>query len=151
MASLGYTTSERMGFAMKTARYIKLMMAGGSILLFISAFLPFAFFVIPVSVTFISGIVRPFDIWWFGYPLMIIGIGTLFLSIFNLSGKNILICTIFGVLLSAVAFVAIPLSFFAHWQNVVIVPYAFLTMLIGGLILAVLGMRTVLKSRYSLC
>jgi len=140
--------ADRMSKVHRSPWYMRLMMAGGAILLIISAFLPFGAFVAMIPFPVISGVFCPFHLWWFGYPLIIIGAGMLFLSVLHVSPrKKAFVYTIVGSLFSVGAAVAIPLSLFTvKW----ILPYAFLPMLIGGIILMFGGIWTIRKDRYSL-
>jgi uncharacterized membrane protein len=150
MSELGHPTkmANEMNKVHRDRRYMRPVMAGGAVLLIASAFLPFAaiFAIIAFPApTLVGGIVFPFHFWWFGYPLITIGVGMLLLSIFRLSHRTALIHTTVGSLLSVIATTAVSLSFIKAWP---LLPYAFLPMLIGGLILAIGGVQTIRRKRY---
>jgi len=147
MSELGRPTEMAKGMNRVHGRrwYMRPIMAGGAILIIISVFLPFAAAAFFAGSTIVCVIIYPFHIWWFGYPLMITGAGMLLLSVFHQSRRKALIHTIVGALVSAVAAIAIPLSIYADGFG----PYAFVPMLVGGLILAIGGAWTVRRERYS--
>lgn len=147
MSELGHPTEMAKGMSKvhRRHRYMRPIMAGGAILIIISVFLPFAAAAFFVGSTIVCVIIYPFQIWWFGCPLMITGVGMLLLSVFHLSRRKASIHTIVGSLVFAVAAIAMPLSIYADGFG----PYPFLPMLVGGLILAIGGARTVRRERYS--
>jgi hypothetical protein len=150
MSELGHPEemADKMSKVHRYPRYMRPIMAIGAILVIISAFLPFgAFFAVLVHPAFfaVGGIAYPFHFWWFGCTLIIIGAGVLLLSIFRLSHRTALIHMVVGFLLSVIAAIAILLSFLrVLW----LLPYAFAPMLVGGLILAIGGIRTVRRGQY---
>lgn len=131
----------------RTRWYIRLIMAVGAILLILSAFFPFAAAFISVF-PFIFIIACPYQVWWFGYPLIITGVGMLLLSIFHLSRRRALICIIVGSLLSAVAAPVMLLSFL---KILPLIGYAFIPMFVSGLIFIIGSIWTVRKYKHSLC
>ena len=139
--------ADRMNKVHRPPWYMRLMMAGGAILLIISAFLPFTALARVVPLPTSSGVFCPFHLWWFGYPLIVIGAGMLFLSVLHISPrKKAFVYTIVGSLFSVGAAIAISLSLFkVKWM----LPYAFLPMLIGGLILMFGGIWAIRKDKYS--
>lgn len=125
--------------------YIRALMILAAITLIASAFFPFAAVFISV-IPFIFVIVCPYQVWWFGCPLIIIGIGMLILSIFRLSHTRALIYKIAGSTLSAFAATLMLLS---HLKILPLITFAFLPMLISGLIFIFGSIWTVRKGKYS--
>jgi len=129
---------------MRAVRYMQLVMVVGALLIFASVFLPLAFLFIP-SPGIIMTVIRPFDVWWLGYSLMIVGGGMLLLSIFRLSRTRALICGTAGFLLSFLAAVTLCISAFDRGSHVL--PPAFLAVVIGGLALGFGGMGVFRRSQ----
>jgi hypothetical protein len=126
--------------------YIRTLMIVAAAALIASAFFPFAIGFVPFIAPIIF-IVCPYQVWWFGCPLIAIGVGMLILSIFRLSRRRALIYTITGSILSAFAATIMVLSYLKIVQ---LITLAFLPMLISGLIFIFGSMWTVRKGRYSL-
>jgi hypothetical protein len=127
--------------------YIRALMILAAITLIASAFFPFAAALITLS-PFIFVIVCPYQVWWFGCPLIIMGIGMLTLSIFRLSRRRALIFKIAGSTLFAFAATMMLLS---HLKILPLITFAFLPMLISGIIFVFGSIWTVRKGKYSLC
>ena len=129
----------------RTRWYIRTLMILAAITLIASTFFPFAAVLVSV-IPFIFVIVCPYQVWWFGCPLIIIGIGMLILSIFRLSRTRALIYKIAGSALSAFAATIMLLS---HLKILPLITFSFLPMLISGPIFIFGSIWTVRKSGYS--
>jgi hypothetical protein len=147
MSELGNPAEMAKGMNMvyRTRWYIRALMVLAAITLIASVFFPFAAGLISV-VPFIFVVVCPYQVWWFGCPLIIIGIGMLTLSIFRLSRRRALIFKIAGSMLFAFAATMMLLS---HLKILPLITFAFLPMLISGLIFIFGSIWTVRKGGYS--
>jgi hypothetical protein len=119
-------------------RYGRWVIVFGAAVLFAAAFLPFAMIFIP-SPGVIFGIIKPMDVWWFGYPIIITAVGMLILSILSPSRRK---CSVFVMVGAVILSASIVIASVLHSGNgdIFTVPYAFLAMLISGLIFIVTGL-----------
>ena len=126
---------------MRSIRPAQFVMACGSILIIAAAFVPFIVIFIPVGVIPFVNFACPYNVWWFGYPLLAVGAATLALPIFRPSIRSALFCIAFGFLVSIGA--AIMLVICVWRRSDPFIPHAFLPMLAGGLCLLIGGVRMI--------